>query len=202
MSFEVASLCDAIDKMMQKHLPPEEVRRRYAAAEPPDHLLEIFAEMGLFQLVLPEKEGGLGGSWAQLSIIQERLGYHATMAALLYNRVPVWNDDATYSASRAKSSCQIYWLVRGFCTRLSEAGAGSDAGPCRPALKKRRAGKSPAGKSGSWRCCLADGGGSARGPASTAGGRDPVFSSAQMRRVSMTRLDKIGNAVRFPMMWL
>ena len=75
MSFEVSSLCDAIDKMMQKHLPLEEVRRRDAAGEPPDHLLEVFADMGLFRLVMSEKEGGLGGNWEQLSIIQERLGH-------------------------------------------------------------------------------------------------------------------------------
>ena len=87
MSFEVSSLCDAIDKMMQKHLPREEVRRRDAVGEPPEHLLKIFADLGLLNLILPEKEGGLGGNWEQLSIIQERLGYHATMAALLYNRV-------------------------------------------------------------------------------------------------------------------
>ena len=81
MSFEIASLCEAIDKMMQKHLPPAEVRRRDAAAEPPDHLLEIFADMGLFQLVLTEQAGGLSGSWQHLSMIQERLQSYTTYAA-------------------------------------------------------------------------------------------------------------------------
>ena len=42
--------------MMQKHLPLEEVRRRDVAGEPPDHLLEVFADMGLFRLVMSEKK--------------------------------------------------------------------------------------------------------------------------------------------------
>ena len=96
--------------MMQKHLPLEEVRRRDAAGEPPDHLLEVFADMGLFRLVMSEKEGGLGGSWEQLSIIQERLGYHATMAALLFNK----SVSVIFSAVMPRSVM--------FCTSVWEIG--------------------------------------------------------------------------------
>ena len=132
MSFEVSSLCDSIDKMMQKHLPLEEVRRRDAAGEPPDHLLEVFADMGLFRLVMSEKEGGLGGSWEQLSIIQERLGYHATMAALLYNRVTCFGMMTLItSGSPTQKQAWIPKLLAGkgaFALALSEAEAGSDAG--------------------------------------------------------------------------
>ena len=44
MSFEVESLCGSIDKMIQKHLPPEEVRRRDEQADPPNHLLKPFLD--------------------------------------------------------------------------------------------------------------------------------------------------------------
>jgi len=132
MSFEVETLCDAIDKMMRKHLPPHEVRRRDAMADPPDHLLKIFADMGLFHLALPKSEGGLGVGWQTLSVIQERLGYHATMAALLYNRVTCFGIMTLLtSASEALKEHWLPKLLAGegtFALALSESAAGSDAG--------------------------------------------------------------------------
>ena len=201
MTFEVASLCDAIDKMMQKHLPPEEVRRRDAAAEPPDHLLEIFAEMGLFQLVLPEEEGGLGGSWAQLSIIQERLGYHATMAALLYNRVACFGMMTLLtSASPAQKKAWLPKLLAGegaFALGLSEAGAGSDAGALQTRAEKSGAGWKITGRkiwisgaAAALRMVVA-----ARTDPASSGGRGVTLFLVppDAEGVSMTRLDKVGN---------
>lgn len=201
MSFEVASLCDAIDRMMQKHLPPEEVRRRDAAAEPPDHLLEIFAEMGLFQLVLPEKEGGLGGSWAQLSIIQERLGYHATMAALLYNRVACFGMMTLLtSASPAQKKVWLPKLLAGegaFALGLSEAGAGSDAGALQTRAEKSGEGWKITGRkiwisgaAAALQMVVA-----ARTDPASSGGRGVTLFLVppDAEGVSMTRLDKIGN---------
>ena len=133
MSFEVESLCGSIDKMMQKHLPPEEVRRRDEQADPPNHLLKFYAEMGLFDLVMPlqDHEWDLN-RWQRLSIIQERLGYHATMAALLYNRVACFGMMTLItSANKAQRDRFLPQLVAGggaFALALSEAGAGSDAG--------------------------------------------------------------------------
>ena len=201
MSFEVASLCDAIDRMMQKHLPPEEVRRRDAAAEPPDHLLEIFAEMGLFQLVLPEKEGGLGGSWAQLSIIQERLGYHATMAALLYNRVACFGMMTLLtSASPAQKKTWLPKLLAGegaFALGLSEAGAGSDAGALQTRAEKSGEGWKITGRkiwisgaAAALQMVVA-----ARTDPASSGGRGVTLFLVppDAEGVSMTRLDKVGN---------
>jgi alkylation response protein AidB-like acyl-CoA dehydrogenase len=201
MSFEVASLCDAIDKMMQKHLPAAEVRRRDAAADPPDHLLEIFAEMGLFQLVLPEKEGGLGGSWQQLSIIQERLGYHATMAALLYNRVACFGMMTLLtSASPAQKKTWLPKLLAGegaFALGLSEAGAGSDAGALQTRAEKSEAGWKITGRkiwisgaAAALQIVVA-----ARTDLASTGGRGVTLFLVppDAEGVSMTRLDKVGN---------
>jgi len=201
MSFEVASLCDAIDKMMQKHLPPEEVRRRDAAAEPPDHLLKIYADMGLFQLVLPEGEGGLGGSWHQLSIIQERLGYHATMAALLYNRVACFGMMTLLTS--ASSEQKGKWLPKllagegAFALGLSEAGAGSDAGALQTRAEKNGAGWKITGRkiwisgaAAALRIVVA----ARTDPASTGGRGVTLFLvPPDAEGVSMTRLDKVGN---------
>ena len=121
--------------MMQKHLPLQEVRRRDAAGEPPEHLLKIFSDMGLFRLLMSEKEGGLGGSWEQLSIIQERLGYHATMAALLYNRVTCFGMMTLItSGSPTQKQAWLPKLLAGkgaFALALSEAEAVAMRAPCR-----------------------------------------------------------------------
>lgn len=80
-------LLDSIDRLMARHLSAQEVRRRDAEADPPDHLLPEMARMGLLGLAIPESEGGAGSDWQTMARVQERLGYHATMAALLFNRV-------------------------------------------------------------------------------------------------------------------
>ena len=80
-------LLDSIDRFMQHHLPINEVRRRDAAAEPPYFLLPLMGDMGLLGLAAPADQGGGGLNWSTLALVQERLGYHATMAAILLNRV-------------------------------------------------------------------------------------------------------------------
>ncbi len=201
MSFEVSSLCDAIDKMMLKHLPPEEVRRRDAAGEPPEHLLKIFADIGLFNLVLPEKEGGLGGNWEQLSIIQERLGYHATMAALLYNRVTCFGImTLVTSGSPTQKKAWMPKLLAGkgaFALALSEAEAGSDAGALQTRAEKT--GKNwkitgrkiwISGAESALKMVVA-----ARTDSKSRGGKGVTLFlvSPDAKGISMTPLDKIGN---------
>ena len=201
MSFEVSSLCDAIDKMMLKHLPLEEVRRRDAAGEPPEHLLKIFADIGLFNLVLPEKEGGLGGNWEQLSIIQERLGYHATMAALLYNRVTCFGImTLVTSGSPTQKKAWMPKLLAGkgaFALALSEAEAGSDAGALQTRAEKT--GKNwkitggkiwISGAESALKMVVA-----ARTDSKSRGGKGVTLFlvSPDAKGISMTPLDKIGN---------
>lgn len=201
MSFEIASLCAAIDKMMQKHLPPAEVRRHDAAAEPPDHLLKIFADMGLFQLVLPEQAGGLSGSWQHLSLIQERLGYHATMAALLYNRVACFGMMTLFtSATERQSAIWLPKLLAGegtFALGLSEAGAGSDAGALQTRAEKAGEGWKITGRkiwisgaASALRIVVA-----ARTDPASRGGRGITLFLVppNSEGVSMTLLEKIGN---------
>jgi len=80
---EQRALLDSIDKMMALHLPPEEVRRRDQAHEPPDFLLKHYADLGLLAIPFPESYGGLDGEWQTVVLAEERLGYHAAMAASL-----------------------------------------------------------------------------------------------------------------------
>lgn len=135
-------LLGSVDRMMARHLPPEEVRRRDAETDPPDHLLPVMAEMGLLGLAAPQARGGQGSDWQTMSHVQERLGYHATMAAILFNRVTCFGIMTLLtSGSAAQSNAFLPRMLAGegaFALALTEPGAGSDAGAL--ATRARREG--------------------------------------------------------------
>lgn len=194
-------LLDSIDRLMPRHLPPQEVRRRDAEADPPDHLLPLMAEMGLLGLAVPKAEGGQGGDWQTMSHVQERLGYHATMAALLFNRVTCFGIMTLLtSGSVAQRAAFLPRMLAGegaFALALTEPDAGSDAG----ALKTRA---SPV--DGGWRISglkhwISGAAAALRlvvaartGDAPRGGSGISLFLVApDAEGVAMTRLDKIGN---------
>lgn len=132
LSEENRLLLDSIDRFMQKHLPPDQVRRRDKAADPPYHLLPLMGEMGLLGLATPAAFGGSGGNWQTLTLVQERVGYHATMAAILLNRVTCFGIQTLLaSATDEQRDRYLPSLLNGqasFALALTEPGAGSDAG--------------------------------------------------------------------------
>ena len=133
-------LLDSVDRLLARHLPPDEVRRRDAEADPPDHLLPLMAEMGLLGLAVPEAKGGQGGDWQTMSLVQERLGYHATMAAILFNRVTCFGI-MTLLTSGSDAQCDEFLphMLAGegaFALALTEPEAGSDAGAVMTRAKK------------------------------------------------------------------
>ena len=85
LTTEQAEMLRSIDGMMRRVFPPEMVRKFDQAHEYPAHLLPAFAELGLLGVAFPERYGGLNGDWRTVVLIQERLGYHAAIAASLYS---------------------------------------------------------------------------------------------------------------------
>jgi alkylation response protein AidB-like acyl-CoA dehydrogenase len=128
---DVPAILDAVDRFLQRRLPPAEVRRRDGAHIPPYDLLSEMGELGLFALAVPSRYGGLGAPWTTVARVQERLGRGAYMAASLFNRV-VGFGIATLIANGDEEQRRslLPGLMAGelFCAlALSEAGAGSDA---------------------------------------------------------------------------
>lgn len=200
-SQEQDMLLDSVDRLMARHLPPDEIRRRDREADPPDHLLPPMAEMGLLSLAVPVALGGAGGDWRTMSLVQERLGYHATMAALLFNRVACFGIMTLLSS--ASEAQRAEWLPRlmggegAFALALTEPGAGSDAG----ALSTRAVRQGDhwritgqkvwiSGAATSLRMVVA-----ARTDPGSTGGRGVTLFLVPPRAegVSMTRLGKVGN---------
>ncbi len=128
----------SVDGFAARHLPPDEVRRRDREHQPPYDLLPVMgAAAGFFGLPVPEDLGGLGRSWREVALVQERLGWHGYMAASIYNRVVGFGvmSVLTYGSPEQKRDL-LPGLLSGsvfMALALTEPGAGSDAG----ALKTR-----------------------------------------------------------------
>jgi len=127
----------SVDGFASRHLPPDEVRRRDREHQSPYDLLPAMGEAGFFALPVPDHHGGLGRSWREVSLVQERLGWHGYMAASIYNRVVGFGvmSVLTYGSAEQKRDL-LPGLLSGYffmALALTEPGAGSDAG----ALKTR-----------------------------------------------------------------
>ncbi len=135
MDFEISEqdrlLLDSIDRFAERHLAPEEVRRRDAHHIPPYDLFPVMAELGLFALPLPSRHGGLGADWTTVALVQERLGRHAYCVASIFNRVVGFGAMSiiTYG-SAAQREALLPEIAAGkllIALALTEPGAGSDA---------------------------------------------------------------------------
>ena len=132
ISEEQASILLSVDKMISKFLPPEEVRRRDKNYEPPDFLLKYYAELGLLGIPFPEKYGGLNEKWFTVTLVNERLGYYAAIAASLYGTTIGFGGMSflTYGTDNQKET-YLPKIIDGklrFSLALTEPSAGSDAG--------------------------------------------------------------------------
>ena len=132
ISDEQRQILDSIDRFVDRRLPKEEVRRRDAEHVPPYDLLPEMGSMGLFALPFPAEYGGLGQPWTTVALAQERLGYHAYMAASIFNRMVGFGGMSilTYG-SAAQKRALLPRIIAGeilVALALTEPQAGSDAG--------------------------------------------------------------------------
>ncbi len=128
---EQEQILDAVDRMMTKHCPPERVRALDEAGECPLDLLGRFGEMGLLAIPFPARYGGMDGDWTSVVLVQERLGFHAAVAASLYSiTVDFGGMSLLHCGTEAQRERLLPPLIRGemqFALALSEPGAGTDA---------------------------------------------------------------------------
>ena len=137
---EQTALQDSIDAFMADHYPPAMVRRFDRDAETPTHLLKGFGALGLLGAPFPERYGGSESDWVTVTVIQERLGYHASIAAALYSITVDFGGMSilTYGTDEQRERL-LPALVAGelgFCLALTEPEAGTDAAAMRTAASK------------------------------------------------------------------
>jgi alkylation response protein AidB-like acyl-CoA dehydrogenase len=123
---------DSIDRMMAAHYPPARARAMDEAGQCPPDLLRRMGELGLLAVPFPEAYGGLDGDWISVTLIQERLGYHAAIAASLYSITVDFGGMSLLSCgTAAQRDALLPPLIQGemqFSLALSESTAGTDAG--------------------------------------------------------------------------
>jgi alkylation response protein AidB-like acyl-CoA dehydrogenase len=124
-------ILDTVDRLMRRHMPPEEVRRRDAAHADCADLRPVFAEAGLLALPFPAAYGGLEADRLTVVLVQERLARHAGIAAAVYGMAADFGGMSllTYGSDAQKRSL-LPRLIRGelgFSLAMTEPGAGSDA---------------------------------------------------------------------------
>lgn len=195
------ALLASLDRLMERHLPRSEVRRRDREEDPPQHLLPLFAELGLFALAVPPAHGGTGPHWRVLTRVQERMAQHAFMAAVLFNRVVCFGMSSVMTyGSTAQQATLLPDLLAGRCLislALTEPGAGSDAGAVATRAERNGDGWRLTGRK-TWisgaesaRFMVV----AARTDAGSSGPRGVTLFLVppDARGVSMTKLDKLGN---------
>lgn len=120
-----------VDALMARALPPDEVRRYDLAEETPVHLVPAFGEAGLIAAAIPEAHGGLGADWLTVTLIQERLGYHSSIAAALYSMTVDFGAMSLIGYGTPEQRERLLPdLIAGrgrYGLALTEPGAGTDA---------------------------------------------------------------------------
>ncbi len=153
---EQRALLDSIDRFMARRYPPEAVRAHDLAHSCPPGLLAGFAELGLLAAAFPEAYGGLGADWRTVILIQERLGYHAAIAAALYSvTVDFGGMTLLAGGSEAQKAALLPPLIAGalqFALALTEPGAGTDAAAVTTRAERRAGGWRVTGRK-TWISC-------------------------------------------------
>ena len=191
----------SIDRFMERHFPPEMVRRLDREHEFPAHLLKGFGDLGILAVPFPESHGGLGGDWQTVVLIQERLGYHSAIAAALYSITVDFGGMTLMTAGSERQKAELLpRLIAGeaqFCLALTEPEAGTDAAAMRTSATRTATGWRVRGRK-TWISC-ADTASFIVTPCRTEPGSKGkkgitmLMIPREAAGIHMTRLPKVGN---------
>jgi alkylation response protein AidB-like acyl-CoA dehydrogenase len=201
LTSEQIALQASIDAFMADRFPPEEVRRYDRNWETPSFLLKGYGELGLLAAPFPARYGGLETDWTTVTAIQERLGYHSSIAAALYSITVDFGGMSllTYGTQEQRERL-LPPLIRGelgFALALTEPEAGTDSAALRTSAAKVEGGWRVNGRK-TWISC-ADSADWLVVPCRTrkgSSGSDGISMLLVPREaigIAMTQLPKVGN---------
>ncbi|HTY65714.1 MAG TPA: acyl-CoA dehydrogenase family protein [Alphaproteobacteria bacterium] len=127
-------LRDSVRKLMDKHAPPDYVRRLDREQAYPDALYAAWIEAGLLRLPFPEDYGGLGGSVLDMVIVAEELARKSADFFMAFGGSVFCGLNILRKASEAQKKHWLPRLLAGeikFSISMSEPDAGSDVGAIR-----------------------------------------------------------------------
>jgi len=127
-------LRDSVRKLMDKHAPPDYVRRLDREQAYPDALYGAWIEAGLLRLPFPEDYGGLGGNVLDMAIVAEELARKSADFFMAFGGSVFCGLNILRKGSEAQKKHWLPKLLSGevkFSISMSEPDAGSDVGAMR-----------------------------------------------------------------------
>lgn len=132
---------ESVLDLLERHLSPEKVRSLEDSGDFPEEAYQALADAGWLGLIFDDSYGGAGGSYTDLAVVMEAMGYHWTgiSHAVLASVGLAGVHIATYGNSHQK---QLYLpeIVSGkskMAFALTEPSAGSDAASIRTRAEKK-----------------------------------------------------------------
>jgi alkylation response protein AidB-like acyl-CoA dehydrogenase len=132
-------LRDSVRKLLQKHAPPDYVRKHDRERTYPEELFQAWAEAGLIGLPFPEEYGGAGGSLMDMVVVAEEIARVSADLVMAYTGGIFCGLNLVRKASEEQKR---YWLPKfmageiKFSISMSEPDAGSDIGAMRTTAVK------------------------------------------------------------------
>ncbi len=127
-------LRDSVRKLLQKHAPPEYVRKHDRERTYPEELFAACAEAGLLALPFPEEYGGAGGSLLDMTIVAEEIARVSADLVMAYTGNIFCGLNLVRMATEEQKRYWLPKLIKGeikFSISMSEPDAGSDIGAMR-----------------------------------------------------------------------
>jgi alkylation response protein AidB-like acyl-CoA dehydrogenase len=127
-------LRETVRKLLEKHAPPDYVRKHDRERSYPDELFAACAEAGLLALPFPEEYGGAGGSLLDMVIVAEEIARVSADLVMAYSGNIFCGLNLLRKASEEQKRTWLPKLFAGkikFSISMSEPDAGSDIGAMR-----------------------------------------------------------------------
>jgi alkylation response protein AidB-like acyl-CoA dehydrogenase len=132
-------LRDTVKRLMDKHSPPEYIRRLDREQAYPYEVYDAWVEAGLLRLPFPEEYGGLGGSILDMAIVAEEIAYRSVDFSMAYGGSIFCGLNLSHKASEEQKQQWLPKLLSGevkFSILMSEPDAGSDIGAMRTTARR------------------------------------------------------------------
>ena len=127
-------LRESVRKLMQRHAPPEYVRKHDRERAYPEDLFQAFAAAGLLALPFPEEYGGAGGTLLDMTIVAEEIARISADLVMAYTGNIFCGLNLVRKGSEEQKRRWLPKLTAGeikLSISMSEPDAGSDIGAMR-----------------------------------------------------------------------
>ncbi|HLI20762.1 MAG TPA: acyl-CoA dehydrogenase family protein [Stellaceae bacterium] len=131
---EQKMLRDSVRKLMDKHAPPEYIRKLEREQAYPYELYDEWIKAGILAMPFPEEYGGIGGNAIDLAIVTEEIAYRSTDLSMALGGSMFCGLNLVRKATEEQKKYWLPKLLSGeirMSISMSEPDAGSDIGAMR-----------------------------------------------------------------------